>query len=172
MCAAFYLADFCLQWERGGSRGSARHYIPRSPCRQALMEDGLSLKAAQGGRSRARRGECGGAGGLGRLPDRSPAGGARCCRGWTPLPASGGAEASPRAGHSPEAAPAPESVGEGPHGRGGCETGRGLPAAASPRSGAAAVGAICRRRPTPRAFRGREGEGAGFEGRERRGSSL
>lgn len=91
---------------------------------------------------------------------RSPAGGARCWRAWTLLPASGGPEASPRAGHSPEATPAPESVGEGPHGpggggrrAGGC---RPPPRRYRPRSGAAAVGAICRRRPTPNAFRGRE----------------
>lgn len=71
MRAAFYLADFFLQWESRGSWGSAEHYIPRSPYRKALMEDGLALKAAQGGRSRARRGEYGGAGGLGRLPDRA-----------------------------------------------------------------------------------------------------
>ncbi|XP_009279172.1 PREDICTED: paired box protein Pax-9 [Aptenodytes forsteri] len=55
VCAAFYLADFFLQWESGGSWGSAEHYIPRSPDRKALMEDGLALKAAQGGRSRARQ---------------------------------------------------------------------------------------------------------------------
>lgn len=42
MGTAFYLAGFVLQWESAGRWGSARHYIPRSPSRKALMEDGLS----------------------------------------------------------------------------------------------------------------------------------
>lgn len=46
-CAALYSANFFLQRESGGSRGSARHYIPRSPYRKALTEAGLSRKAVR-----------------------------------------------------------------------------------------------------------------------------
>jgi len=88
-----------------------------------MEEEGLSPKAARGCRSRARRGERGGSGGLGRLPDRSPAGGAGCRRAGSPIPSPGAAEASPGDRLALEAPPAPESAAAGPHGRG--EAGRG-----------------------------------------------
>lgn len=167
MGTAFYLAGFVLQWESAGRWGSARHYIPRSPSRKALMEDGLS----EGGSGRQEPGTPRGArrrrgprpppgpepGRRGAVPPhRDPAAsygrGSRDPRGWA---LSGGPP------------PRPQRRPSWPGGARGCQP---PPRRYRPRTGAAAVQAICSGQLTPAPFRGgkrarepglREGRGAG-----------